>query len=220
MPVETKTKLIPINAIHSNSWNPNVVPDEVMDSLVENIRRNGILQSVTVREVAEPDGETVPGTGVYELIDGEHRWRAATLAEHTKVWGTISEMSRSDARAQTLALNKLRGEMDPTGVAQIFADLKRSGASLDELSKFTGYGVDEMEASIKLLDYTWPDPPPPDDDTDEEWKTLSIRMPAEVYDIVTSELERLRTVAGEEPDFRALELMAVTSAQTPLESLM
>src|SRR5256885_1390659 len=117
MPTDTAnpTKLIDVDLISPNPWNPNVVPGDIMDALVENIRLHGILQSVTVREVEEPGegGETLSGTGKYELVDGEHRWRAAKLAGHDEVWGTITPMSRDEARAQTLALNRLRGEMDP-----------------------------------------------------------------------------------------------------------
>jgi ParB/RepB/Spo0J family partition protein len=219
MTVETKTKLIKINLIEPNPWNPNKVPADIMESLVANITAHGVLQSVTVREVEEPGlgGETTPGSGKYEIIDGEHRYLAATEAGHTQVWGTISEMSREDAKAQTLAMNKLRGEMDPAGVAQVFKDLVDFGTPIDELARLTGYQGEEITAAIALLDFEWPDPPAVEPG-DEEWVTFTCRMPVEVWEIVKAELDRLREATGGEHDFRALEVMAVTSSQTPLAS--
>jgi ParB/RepB/Spo0J family partition protein len=219
MTVETKTKLIKINMIEPNPWNPNKVPDEIMRALVANITEHGVLQSVTVREVEEPGlgGETMPGSGKYEIIDGEHRFAAAQEAGHTQVWGTISEMTKEQAKAQTLAMNRLRGEMDPAGVAQVFKDLADFGTPIDELARLTGYSEQEITAGIALLDFEWPEAPEVEPG-EEEWVTFTCRMPVEVWEIVKAELDRLKQATGGEHDFRALEVMAVTSSQTPLAS--
>lgn len=211
MPVETKTKLVKIDAIQANDWNPNIVPDDIMASIIANIEANGQLQSITCREV-NPDGETTPGSGVFEVIDGEHRWKAAREVGHKQIWVTLSEMTREQAKAQTLAMNKLRGAMDPAGVAQVFKDLADFGTDLGDVSLLTGYSLDEITAAIKLLDFDWPKAPEPGE-REEEWHTFVCRMPAEVWALVEPELQRLKSAMQTDADFRPLEYLFVESSQ-------
>jgi ParB/RepB/Spo0J family partition protein len=217
---DPQTKLISVEAIRPNHWNPNVVPPEIFDALVENVRRFGFVQSVAVREFNEQTGETEKGTGVYQIIDGEHRWRAGQEAGASKIPATISYISEQEAKAETLALNRIRGQMDPTGVAQIFAELVGDyGMPASDLAQFTGYAVPQIDAAVALLSYT---PPEPDEtpDPDEEWKTWTVRLPIAVWTIVDSEMTRLRgMLGGDVQDFQAVEMMAVNSAQTPEESV-
>ena len=63
---------IPVTKIKPNRWQPrDGVSDDGLAGLVESIRRDGVLQPVVVREAGE---------GLYELVAGERRWRAATKA--------------------------------------------------------------------------------------------------------------------------------------------
>lgn len=63
---------VPLNMIVPNPNQPRRVFDsEELRGLAESIKRNGILQPVTVRQAEE---------GKYEIIAGERRCRAAAIA--------------------------------------------------------------------------------------------------------------------------------------------
>ena len=59
-----ESKNVPIDSIHPNSWNPNVMKGSVYEFLKRSIKDLGFVQPVLV---------TRDGT----IIDGEHRWKAA-----------------------------------------------------------------------------------------------------------------------------------------------
>ena len=65
---------IAVTAIRPNQFQPRkAFNDDSLQALASSVRELGVLQPLIVRPV---DGES----GVYELIAGERRWRAATLA--------------------------------------------------------------------------------------------------------------------------------------------
>ena len=63
---------LPLGLIHPNSYQARVEFDSTaLEKLAESIKRNGLLQPISVRK---------RGDGAYELIAGERRLRAARLA--------------------------------------------------------------------------------------------------------------------------------------------
>jgi ParB family chromosome partitioning protein len=78
--------------------------DETIKELAENIRSLGVLQPLVVRPTSF--------SGVYELIAGERRLRAAALAELTEVPVIIRELSDLEAREVHLAENLLRENLN------------------------------------------------------------------------------------------------------------
>ena len=83
------TQEIEIERIHAFPNHPfKVLDDEKMDTLVDSIRENGILNPVIVR----PDQ-----SGNYEMISGHRRLHAAKIVELKKVPAIVKEMSDDEA---------------------------------------------------------------------------------------------------------------------------
>lgn len=83
------TQEIEIGRIHAFPNHPfKVLDDEKMDTLVDSIRENGILNPVIVR----PDQ-----SGNYEMISGHRRLHAAKIVGLKKVPAIIKEMSDDEA---------------------------------------------------------------------------------------------------------------------------
>jgi hypothetical protein len=207
---------VPLKRLRPNPWNPNVVPEHIMRALVENIREVGFVQPILVRPVEADDmGRDL------EVVDGEHRFRAAQDAGLTHTLVISQELSDDDARVQTLALNHLRGEMDPVDTAALVQALEQT-KGLPEVARVTGYTAEELQGYVKALERTdWPDPDryQPKPKTDEPWTKLTVEMPESVYTVVRAELDRLKQLRETEHDHVALEAMAVLSSQTPEESV-
>jgi ParB/RepB/Spo0J family partition protein len=206
---------LPLTEIQENPWNPNVLPDHLQLALVENIRRAGFNQPLLVRRN--------PGEGrPYEVVDGAHRLRAARAAGLERVPCLVVDMDDAEARAQTLAMNRLRGELEPAQVAALIREIEGE-IPLHELAEFTGFGEAELESLLDLLDLDWSSSPsgeaerplPHYEEEEEEWVTLRLRVPESLADLFRSELERLKQIRGTEHDHLALEVMVLNSAQTP-----
>ena len=93
------TQEIEIERIHAFPNHPfKVLDDEKMDTLVDSIRENGILNPVIVR----PDQ-----SGNYEMISGHRRLHAAKIVELKKVPAIVKEMSDDEAIISVLYFNLL-----------------------------------------------------------------------------------------------------------------
>ena len=100
------TQEIEIGRIHSFPNHPfKVLDDEKMDTLVDSIRENGILNPVIVR----PDN-----SGDYEMISGHRRLHAAGIVGLKKVPAIVKEMSDDEAIINMVDANIQREEILPS----------------------------------------------------------------------------------------------------------
>ena len=106
------TQEIELGRIHSFPNHPfKVLDDEKMDTLVESIRENGILNPVIVR----PDQN-----GDYEMISGHRRLHAAGIVGLNKVPATVNEMSDDEAIIKMVDANIQREEILPSEKAYAY----------------------------------------------------------------------------------------------------
>lgn len=100
------TQEIELGRIHSFKNHPfKVVDDEKMETLVDSIRENGVLNPVIVR----PDA-----SGNYEMISGHRRLHAAGIAGLAKVPAIVKEMTDDEAIIQMVDANIQREEILPS----------------------------------------------------------------------------------------------------------
>jgi len=72
--VEGPLRKVPVSSIRPNPFQPRKsFSDDSLQALASSVRELGVLQPIIVRPIEGKNGE-------YELIAGERRWRAATMA--------------------------------------------------------------------------------------------------------------------------------------------
>lgn len=142
---ETEVLLIRLDMIDDAPVNPNVMEPETYARLVDAIRRFGFLQPVLLRELEDSGIDTR-----FEIVDGHHRVRAARELEHEFVPAVVIDQE-DDAHALTevlrVGMNKLRGELDLSGVGTILADLQQNGWGMDDLV-LSGFNESEINDLI------------------------------------------------------------------------
>ena len=121
------TQEIELGRIHSFPNHPfKVLDDEKMDTLVESIRENGILNPVIVR----PDQN-----GDYEMISGHRRLHAAGIVGLKKVPAIVKEMSDDEAIIKMVDANIQREEILPSerafSLKMKMDAMRRQGARVD-----------------------------------------------------------------------------------------
>ena len=121
------TQEIEIGRIHAFPNHPfKVLDDEKMDTLVESIRENGILNPVIVR----PDQ-----SGNYEMISGHRRLHAAGIVGLQKIPAIVKEMSDDEAIIKMVDANIQREEILPSERAFSFKmkmeAMSRQGSRVD-----------------------------------------------------------------------------------------
>ena len=107
--------MIPVTQIQPNpvSAQKNVCRRRARE-LVESIKRHGILQPVLVRRKSEDR---------YELIAGERRFRAATLAQLPAVPAVIRKSSDEESTILSLIENIQRSNLNPVEEAKAYRRL-------------------------------------------------------------------------------------------------
>jgi ParB-like nuclease domain len=113
--------MIPVAKIRANTYNPNVQTPATFNALVDEIREHGWVGEVQVRPLLEDEKQA---GYEYELVGGEHRWKAAQVLGMDVVPATVHPEWQSDvAKAQAVALNVLTGHLDPIKFTALFNEL-------------------------------------------------------------------------------------------------
>lgn len=130
---------VDINHIFPNPWNPNRQNDETFDKEKQSITAFGMIDPILVREKED---------GTYEIIDGEHRWRACLELGFTKMKvESIGKIDDSSAKLLTINLNNLRGKDDIFKRAALLKEI-----NLNQLSLLF-CGEEGAKEEMKLLDF-------------------------------------------------------------------
>ena len=109
------TDLIDIRKIEVNPDNPRTDFDpEALEELAASIKQLGIIQPITVREI---------DNGRYQIISGERRYRASTIAGLTEIPAYIRHADDSDMLELALVENIQREDLDAVEVAISFQRL-------------------------------------------------------------------------------------------------
>jgi ParB family transcriptional regulator, chromosome partitioning protein len=136
---------LPVDLIVPNPDQPRRRFDEDgLVSLSESIRERGVLQPVLVRPLA---------SGSYELIAGERRWRAATLAGMQTMPAIVRP--HTDAATLELALieNMAREDLNPIEEARACEALTEElGLSREDVGRRVGRGRVAVSNLLRLLE--------------------------------------------------------------------
>jgi len=106
---------LPVSSIKPNDWNFNVMTPRLYEKAKASIKKFGFVAPVVVRPL---------GDGTYELVDGEHRWKAAVELGLTHIPAVVlEEYEDAEAKALSIALNEIKGKADAPRLAAVLYDL-------------------------------------------------------------------------------------------------
>ena len=115
----------PLTQIKPNDYNPNRQSDADFDLLLRSITEDGFTQPIVA--VRTEDAELAKQYP-YTIVDGEHRWRAASHLGMKEVPLAVVPMTLEQARIATLRHNRARGSEDIELATEVLRDLERLGA--------------------------------------------------------------------------------------------
>ena len=135
-------KTIELSQLRENGWNPNFMTDKEFSHLVQQIKKGGMRQPILVRMHLEK--------GFFEIVDGCHRYRASKTAGLKEIDCVVVELTESEAKAATIAMNQVKGKMDDMTLAKLLETLKRDFGQ--GLSDEIGMEEKQLTALLKLLE--------------------------------------------------------------------
>ena len=137
-------QLLPIYKIEPNPDQPRQdFDEEALQDLSESIALHGVIQPLTVRET---------GSGYYQIIAGERRWRAARMAGLNDIPAVIIEADNRKAAELALIENLQRQDLNPVEEALGYQSLIDGfGLTQEEAAKQVGKSRPAVTNALRLL---------------------------------------------------------------------
>jgi ParB family transcriptional regulator, chromosome partitioning protein len=135
---------IAVGSISPNPRQPRRSFDEdALEELAASITEVGLLQPVVVRKL---------GTGQYELVMGERRWRASQRAGLEFIPAIVRETPDTDMLRDALLENLHRQQLDPLEEAAAYQQLLDDfGATHEQLAQKVGRSRPHISNTLRLL---------------------------------------------------------------------
>lgn len=198
MPAEPTFDWVDIDLLVNNPWNPNVMDTGMFDKAVESIHRFGFVDPVTAREI---------GLDKYQIVDGEHRVRAAK--EHSSACKGDDHVGMTQlpitnlgmiedhvAKQLTIVLNETRGEPDPKKLGLVLVELL-AAEPMPMLLELLPFTKPEFEELAQLPSVDWNQlTPAPKKSRDERWVERVYRLPDEVAKLFDKAIEHAKEFGG------------------------
>ncbi len=135
---------VPVAKILPNPAQPRLSYDEEsLTELADSIREHGVLQPILVR----------PSGSKFELIAGERRWRASTMAERETIPAIVAEFDDQTALEVSIIENLQREDVSPLEEAAMFRKMTETfGYSVRQLAQKVGKDKGYIENRLRLTD--------------------------------------------------------------------
>ncbi|NMA50781.1 MAG: ParB/RepB/Spo0J family partition protein [Mollicutes bacterium] len=134
---------IAIEDILPNRFQPRLnFNDGGLEDLANSIKEHGIIQPLVLRRMGDK----------YEIIAGERRYKAATMAGLTSVPAVIANIDDKKSAEISVVENVQREELSAIEEAKSYKALLDQGfMSEEQLSKKIGIPLDVLQSKLKLL---------------------------------------------------------------------
>ena len=137
--------LLPVERIVANPDQPRkTFAPEAMRELAESIRQRGIIQPLIVRVLGD--------TGLYQIVAGERRWRAAQIAQLDQVPVVVRVFTDAEVAEVALIENIQRADLNPIEEAFAYRQLMdRFGHTQEKLAEALSRSRSHVANLMRLL---------------------------------------------------------------------
>lgn len=181
----TKVKRIPIEQVRPNTWNPKLDDTEEEKKILLSVKENGQRIPIVVRN-----------NNGYEIIDGEQRFKACKALGFTEVLVyDEGEMGDDAAKALTIWYQQ-QVPFDKVLEAELVNSINNA---------LLPYSPEELENMRQIVEFDW-EKVVPDGEEDVQFRTLTLRMLKEAYEVVMSAINKVQLESNVTIE-RAIELI-------------
>ncbi len=141
--MEQSVQLIPIDDIIPNRFQPRLAFDETgLQELADSIKQHGIIQPLVLRRLGDK----------YEIIAGERRYKAATIAGLNQVPAIISNIDDNQSAEVALVENIQRRNLTAIEEAKSYKSLLDRGyLTQEQLAEKMGVSQSSIANKLRLL---------------------------------------------------------------------
>jgi hypothetical protein len=141
-------RLVPVSALVKATWNYKKDDAELAAKLAANMKRNGQVESLMVRQLKN---------GTLEVVNGNHRLDALiTLGVKTAMVCDLGKISDAEARRLAVETNETRFETDFVKLSLLFKDMNEE-FDKDDLLGTLPFDEREISDIEQITEFQWPD---------------------------------------------------------------
>ena len=139
---------VPLSQLNFADWNYKTNDAKLLTKLMNNIKQNGFLQVILIREM---------GYGKYEVVNGNHRLMALKkLKVKSAQCYNLGAIDLKEAQRIAIETNELRFDYDKFKLSQLLNSVKTEFA-IDDLMETIPFSEDEMSDLIGFSDFSFND---------------------------------------------------------------
>ena len=166
--INIDVKVVDIEDVFPNPWNPNIQSVRVEEATTESIGMFGMLDPLTVRPHPQEEGK-------YQIIDGAHRQASCMKLGYTKIpVNIIQGLSEGECKKLTIISNETKGYSEKTALADLLSEISPEFG--DELINGLPYHADELNNLLEMANHDW-------EDFSEDFQGSAEEHPTEVFTI-------------------------------------
>ncbi len=144
MPESQDVQHLRVDAIVPNRYQPRqAFPLQGLEELSASLKQSGLLQPILVRR---------KGDGIYELISGERRWRAAKEAGLETIQSVIRNCGDEESVILALVENLQRADLNPMEMARAYHRMMNEfGLTQDIIAQRVGCERSSIGNVVRLI---------------------------------------------------------------------
>jgi ParB family chromosome partitioning protein len=144
MPESQDVQQLRVDAIVPNRYQPRqAFPLQGLEELSASLKQSGLLQPILVRR---------KGDGIYELISGERRWRAAKEAGLETIQSVIRNCGDEESVILALVENLQRADLNPMEMARAYHRMMNEfGLTQDIIAQRVGCERSSIANVVRLI---------------------------------------------------------------------
>jgi ParB family chromosome partitioning protein len=144
MPEMPEVQHLRVDAIVPNRYQPRqTFPPHELAELTASLKQSGLLQPILVRR---------KGDGIYELISGERRWRAAKEAGLETIQAVIRNCGDEESVVLALVENLQRADLNPMEMARAYHRMMNEfGLTQDIIAQRVGCERSSIANVVRLI---------------------------------------------------------------------
>jgi ParB family chromosome partitioning protein len=144
MPESQDVQHLRVDAIVPNRYQPRqAFPLQGLEELSASLKQSGLLQPILVRR---------KGDGIYELISGERRWRAAKEAGLETIQSVIRNCGDEESVILALVENLQRADLNPMEMARAYHRMMNEfGLTQDIIAQRVGCERSSIANVVRLI---------------------------------------------------------------------
>jgi len=149
----TEAVIVALDRIRLNTYNPNSMDAETFNALLKDMKEVGLegVDPILLRPLEETGADAMAvadAEPTYEVVDGEHRTRAALQLGWTEIGARVREMGLEEAMVVNYRKNRERGRLDPVKEGRLYKWWQDKGLTQRQIG--AKFDVTQAHVSVRI----------------------------------------------------------------------